>query len=156
MEELVKLASKNISLSILFFLGVYLPGFVTIFIKRYEIFKELDVFKISMLSIALALPSFVIMFFCIGVGFILYSCLLKKDVKEMLKEIYLYSAVGNAFVFFIYTQKSNLIISWYGIVKSTIGIGICLTVILLIDKFIENMKFFRKKSKKSGKEMEDK
>lgn len=136
MEKLIEVMFKNVNRSAIIITGIYLPGFLTLFIREYDMFKELDVIKLSVLSLIIASPSFVVLFGVLTLMYSIYAVIIKKNPRDYLTDISIYTVICNIFVFILYLWNERVADSYFikEIGRYTIGIGASFFLVFLIEK----------------------
>ena len=78
METLIKYLLQRWRFSLFIIFGAYLPGFLYLFLNKYQLFLELDFLKLSILSLILGLPGLVISL----IGFFMVLTLISSQIKS--------------------------------------------------------------------------
>jgi hypothetical protein len=136
MDRLIEVMFKNVSRSAIIITGIYLPGFLTLFIRKYDMFKELDVIKLSILSLIIASPSFVVLFGVFTLMYSIFAVIIKKDPKNYLTDISIYTVICNILVFALYLWNERVADSYFlkEIIGYTIAVGSSFLIWFLIEK----------------------
>lgn len=96
--DLIKIFTEKTKVSIIIILGIYLPGFLTIFFLKRDLFISLDLFKLSVLSLAVGFPTFIATAILISGEEIIFCRLMKCKVKEDMDE-FIYAFICNLIIF---------------------------------------------------------
>lgn len=136
MDKLIDVMFKNVSRSAIVLTGIYLPGFLTLFIRKYDMFKELDVIKLSVLSIIIASPSFIVLFGIFTLMYSIFALIIKKNPRDYINDISFYSVLSNILVFTLYLWSGSVANSYFveKIKVYTLAIGGVFSILFLIEK----------------------
>ena len=137
MDKLIEVLFKNINRSVIIITGIYIPGFITLFLKKYDMFKELDMFKLSVLSIIIACPSFIVLFVIISLMYFTFALINNDNPIKSLKEVSIITTGLNIAVFAVYIYNGGIGSSFFfkTITGYTIYAGCMFVIVFLLDKF---------------------
>lgn len=137
MDELVKFLTSKIGYTLVFALCIFLPGNLFIFIWNREVYLELDIIRLIMLSIAIPCVAFVLFLGITINGIVLLNmptrfddCLLSSAVCTF------FSVNGISYMKLIGRGIKNIVFSG---IKN-------LVIVLVISTLINVVRFLRKKS----------
>ena len=139
MEEIIKRLLSKISYNFLIVIicGIYLPGIFVLGASRWDIFLALDIFKLSVLAVLIAFPSFLILF-CV-IGFLgMVGCISKRIKPEVMgNEIVSLTILGNWMVASCYLNSIG--IDFYGVVKKIFCIAVLVGVLFGLVVFLDSL-----------------